>query len=175
MRLKSDDVDPRLPDLRNELYVASAAAPADSQERHWQSEDKERPYHRIFEAASDGLILNDVETGLVVEANPAACVMHGYTHEEFINLHPSTYIHPDSYPQFAEWVQMVQSGNNFADTAVHLRWDGSPLTVEAHGTGCTYQNRLCLLSVVRDVSARVQAEHVLRQQVAARTREQSTS
>jgi two-component system nitrate/nitrite sensor histidine kinase NarX len=174
VRLKSGDVDPRPPDLRAELQVASAAAPADSQERHWHSEDKERLYRRIFEAASDGLILNDVETGLVVEANTAASAMHGYTREEFIDLPPSTYIHPDSFPQFAEWVQTVQLGKDFAAVALHMRQDGSQFTVEVRGSGCTYQNQRCLLSVVRDVSARVQAEQLLRQQVEASTREQST-
>jgi two-component system nitrate/nitrite sensor histidine kinase NarX len=69
---------------------------------------------------------------------------------------------------------MVQSGNDFAATAVHIRRDGSPFTVEVRGTGGQYQERPCLLSVVRDVSARVEAERLLRQQVEARTREQST-
>jgi PAS domain-containing protein len=50
------------------------------------SEEKEWQYRSIFDAANDGLIINDLETGLVVEANPAACVMHGYTQEEFIGL-----------------------------------------------------------------------------------------
>jgi PAS domain S-box-containing protein len=147
---------------------------AHKQEYHLQSDNKDRPYRRIFEALGDGLILNDVETGLVVEANPAASVMHGYTREEFIDLQPGSYIHPDSYPQFAEWVQMVQSGKDFAAIARHMRRDGSQFTVEVRGSGCTYQNQRCLLSVVRDVSARVQAEQLLRQQVEARTREQST-
>ena len=164
----------RPPHLRNELQLTSATAPKRSQERRLPSEDKERPYRRIFEAASDGLIINDVETGLVVEANPAASVMHGYIREEFIDLHPTTYIHPDSYPKFAEWVQTVQSGKDFAAIALHMRRDGSSLTVEVCGSECTYQDRLCLLSVVRDVSARVRAEQLLRQQVEARTREQST-
>jgi PAS domain S-box-containing protein len=139
-----------------------------------QSEDKEQPYRRIFEAAGDGLILNDVETGLVVEANPAAGIMHGHVREEFIGLHPTTYIHPDSYAQYAGWVKLVQPGDDFAATAVHMRRDGSPFTVEVHGTGCFYKDRLCLLSIVRDVSVRVKAEHLLRQQVEAGTREQST-
>ena len=72
------------------------------------------------------------------------------------------------------YVQMAQAGNNFAATAVHLRRDGSLLTVEVRGTRCSYRDQLCLLSVVRDVSARIQAEQLLRQQVEARTREQST-
>jgi PAS domain S-box-containing protein len=147
---------------------------AHKQESHLQSENKDRPYWRIFEALGDGLIISDVETGLVVEANPAASAMHGYTREEFIDLHPTTYIHPASYPQFAEWVKMIQSGNDFTTTAVHVRRDGSTLTIEVRGTGCTYHDRLCLLSVVRDVSARIQAEQLLRQQVEVHTREQST-
>jgi PAS domain S-box-containing protein len=145
-----------------------------SQERHLQSEAQERPYQRIFAAAGDGLILNDRATGLVVEANPAACAMHGYTRLEFIGLHPTTYIHPDSYAQFAAWVQAVQSGIVFEATLIHIHRDGSPFTVEVHGTGCIYRDRLYPLTVVRDVSVRVQAEQMLRRQVEARTREQST-
>ncbi len=160
--------------LRDELQLASATTPARNQERHLQSEDKEQPYRRIFEAACDGLILNDVETSLVVEANPAASAMHGYSREEFIGLHPITYIQPDSFAQFSEWFQAVQAGKVFEATVIHIRRDGSPFTVEVRGTGFTYQDRLCLLSVVRDVSARVQTEQLLRQHVEARTREQTT-
>jgi PAS domain S-box-containing protein len=163
----------RQPHLRDELQLASATESTRSSEHHLQNEDKERPYRQIFEAASDGLILNDVKTGLVVEANPAACIMHGYTRKQFIGLHTTTYIHPDSHSQFTEWVQAVQVANVFEVTVIHVRRDGSLFTVEVHGTGCFYEDRLCLLSVVRDVSARIQAEQLLRQQVEARTREQS--
>jgi PAS domain S-box-containing protein len=41
-------------------------------------------YRNLFETAGDGLIINDAETGRVVEANPAAAAMHGYAREEFI-------------------------------------------------------------------------------------------
>jgi PAS domain S-box-containing protein len=135
---------------------------------------EERYYRSIFEAASDGLIVHDVETGRVVEANPAAGAMHGYAREEFIGLHPATFIHPDSQPLFSEYVQAVQSGGVFQPLTVHLRRDGSPFYVEWRGTVFTYQGRLCLLSVVRDVGDRVQAERLLQQRVEARTREQST-
>ena len=70
-----------------------------------QNKGEERPYQRIFAAADDGLILNDPATGLVAEANPTACAMHGYTRLEFIGLHPTTYMHADSYAQFTKWVQ----------------------------------------------------------------------
>jgi two-component system nitrate/nitrite sensor histidine kinase NarX len=135
---------------------------------------QERYYRSIFETASDGLIVHDVETGRVVGANPAASAMHGYAREEFIGLHPTTFIHPDSQRLFSEYVQAVQSGGVSQPLTVHVRRDGSTFYVEWRGTAFTYQGRRCLLSVVRDVSDRVQAERLLQQRVEARTREQST-
>ncbi len=131
-------------------------------------------YRNIFEAASDGLIINDLETGLVVEANPAAGAMHGYVREEFIGLHPTAYIHPDSQRLFTTDAQSVQSGDVFEALAIHVRRDSLPFYVEVRRTAFTYQDRLCILSVIRDVSKRIQAERLLHQRVEAHTREQST-
>ena len=131
-------------------------------------------YQRIFEAMGDGVIIHDAETSLVVEANPAAAALHGYAREAFIGLHPTTFMQPDSLPQFSEWVQAVRAGAKFQATAVHLRRDGTPFTVDVRGTGCMVGDRLCLVTVVRDISARIQAERLLRHEVAARRREQST-
>ena len=47
---------------------------------------KKEVYQSIFEAVNDGLIIIDLESGLVVDANPAAWLMHGYAREEFIGL-----------------------------------------------------------------------------------------
>ena len=49
--------------------------------------EREEQYRRIFEATSDGLIINDFDTGLVVEVNPAFCRMHGYEYDELIGIH----------------------------------------------------------------------------------------
>ncbi|MBK7216870.1 MAG: PAS domain S-box protein [Candidatus Promineofilum sp.] len=120
------------------------------------NEDMEQPYRRLFEAAADGLILQDLETGLVVEANPAAYVLYGYAREEFIGLHPRAFMPSDGDAHFDEWAKTVQAGNVVEATVVHVRRDGTPFTAEIHGTSCLYRDRPCLLSVVRDVSAWVQ-------------------
>ena len=60
------------------------------------SEEKKDIYQDIFDSVNDGLIIHDLESGLVVEANPAAWLMHGYTREEFIGLKLMEVIHPDS-------------------------------------------------------------------------------
>ncbi len=142
--------------------------------RQSPSEEKEGQYRIIFDAVSDGLIINDLETGLVVEANSAALAMHGYSHDEFIGLHPTAYIHPDSQHLFNEEnVQAVQSGGVFESSVIHIHSDGSPFHVEVRRSAFTYQSRPCLLSAIRDVSKRIQAEQNLQQRVETRTHEQA--
>ncbi len=160
--------------LLEDLQAALAALQTGSQSHTLQVEERERQYQSIFETAGDGLILNDLETGLVVEANPVACTMHGYARDEFIGLHPTRFIHPGNHQLFTEYVRAVQSQGSSEALVVDLRRDGAQFYVELHGTGFTYQGQPCLLSVVRDVSKRVQAERLLQQRVEARTREQST-
>ncbi len=136
--------------------------------------DKEQPYRIIFEAASDGMIISDVETGKIVDANPAAIEMHGYTRDEFIGLNLTAYIHPDSQYLFNESANDTQTGNIFDVPAVHLRKDGSSFYVDVRRTPILFRARPCVLSIVRDVSARIDAERLLHERVELHTREQST-
>ena len=122
------------------------------------SEEKEWWYRSIFDAANDGLIINDLETGLVVEANPAACMMHGYTREEFIGLQLIGFIHPESQNEFSEYIRAFQADGVFDTRILHVCKDGSMFYAEWRGTAFTYQGRMCLLGIVRDVSERIQAE-----------------
>jgi two-component system nitrate/nitrite sensor histidine kinase NarX len=160
--------------LLEDLQAALAALQSAGQNHSSQTEEMERRYRSIFEIASDGLIVNDLETCRVVEANPAACAMYGYAREEFIGQHPTRFIHPDSSHQFKKYVQAVQSQGVNVARQVHMHRDGSQFYVELNGTVFTDQGRSVLLSVVRDVSQRVHSEHLLQQRVEARTREQST-
>jgi len=133
----------------------------------------EGDYRGIFDAATDGLIIVNLETGFVVEANPAACAMHGYTREEFIGLLPEALIHPGSQHVFGNYIRASRPGAVFDTRLLHVRGDGSSFHAEWRGTPFTFQSRPCLLGVVRDVSRRVQEEQRLYQRVEARTREQS--
>ena len=131
------------------------------------------PYRSIFEAAGDGLLIVDRLTGRVIEANPAAGAMHGYTREELIGMLMTRLVHPDSHHVLSEYTQGTLPGGIFEALAVHARKDGSPLHAEVRWTAFTYQDRPCILGVVRDVSARVQAEQALRQQVEVHALEQA--
>ena len=137
------------------------------------NEVKEWQYRSIFDTADDGMIITDLETGLVVEANPAACRMHGYTRDKFIGLALTAFIHPDSQKVFSEYIQAFQSDGVFDTRSLHLRRDGAMFYAEWRGTPFTYLGRPCLLGIVRDVSKRIQAEQYLHERIETRTHEQA--
>ena len=55
-------------------------------------------YRTLFEDATDGLLVADVETGRFVLANPRICIMLGYTCDELLQLSIAD-IHP------ADWLE----------------------------------------------------------------------
>jgi PAS domain S-box-containing protein len=137
------------------------------------AEENEWQYRSIFEAATDGVIITDRETGLVVEANPAACRMHGYTREEFIGLQSTALIAPDSQNGFCQYILTAQPETVLETRVLHVRQDGSMFSAEWSSTPFTFTGRPCLLGTVRDVSQRVQAEELLLHRVETRTHEQA--
>jgi len=160
--------------LLDDLQAALDALKTGYQNHPSRANKKEQKYQSIFESASDGLIVHDLETGLVVEVNLAACEMYGYARDEFIGLHPTRFIHPDNSHPFPKYVQMVQSQGTHIALQVHMRRDGSKFHVELSGSVYSDQERLYLLSVLRDVSQRVHSEQLLQKRVEARTSEQAT-
>ena len=101
--------------------------------------------------------------GYVVEANPVACSMHGYTYEEFIGLHRTDIIDPADHAMVAEYMKAIQAGRSFMGQAVDLRKDGTAFPVEVRGSTFTFQGKPHTLSVLRDITERVQAEQQLRE------------
>jgi two-component system nitrate/nitrite sensor histidine kinase NarX len=136
--------------------------------------NSEDSYKNIFDAASDGLVIFDIKTGLIVEANRAACEMHGYTRSEFIGLKPDAFMPSESHTLFMKHVQTVTEQGVYESLVVHHRKDGSPFHVEVKRTAINYRNRPCLLSIIRDVSQRIETESILSRQIEARLREQAT-
>ena len=134
----------------------------------------EEEYRNIFEAAGDGLVIYDIGLDSVVEANPAVCKMHGYSREEFIGMNPTVFMLPESHALLKEQVRKTESDTAFESLIVHRRKDGSPFHVEERRSMIDYRGRPCLLSVVRDVSQRIQTEKILGEKIEAQMREQAT-
>jgi PAS domain S-box-containing protein len=136
-------------------------------------EDSKLPYQSIFDSTYDGLIIHDLERGIVVEANPAACKMHGYTRAEFIGLPLTALIHPDSHNMFNEKLRTFQPDGVFDIRVLHMRQDGLTFYGGWLGTAFNFQDRACLLSTVRDVSKPMGAEQLLHERIELHNNEQA--
>jgi PAS domain S-box-containing protein len=130
-----------------------------------QLREREAQYRSIFEASNDGMVIRTLD-GVAVEANPAACAMHGYSYEEFLGLPRIAIVHPDSYPLTAEFWHAIQTRGHFSCRAIDLRKDGTPFPVEVHGSTFTFKGQPHTLSVIRDISERERAEEQLREREA---------
>ncbi|MHC4860673.1 MAG: hybrid sensor histidine kinase/response regulator, partial [Planctomycetota bacterium] len=121
----------------------------------------ERQYRGIFEASSDAFFILDTD-GIVVDVNPAGCVMHGKSRQEMIG-HPARELaHLDSQDQFAEFMREVSEGEFFQTEAVELRKDGTSFDIEVLGMPFDYQGKPHILAVIRDITERKRAEKDLR-------------
>ena len=123
----------------------------------------EEQYRVIFNAATDGFGVWRPD-GTLVDVNPAMCRMHGFDdREEFLHAEPQSYIHPDSQPLFGVFLESVMTGELFQCEAQDVKKNGEVFDVEVHGISVSYQGEPHLLSIVRDVTERKQAEQQRRQ------------
>lgn len=134
----------------------------------------EEEYRNIFEAAIDGLVIYDIGLDSVVEANPAACRMYGYTRQEFIGLNPAVFMLAENHVQFRAQTLKAELGDLFEALTIHRRGNGSTFHAEERRTVINHHGQRCLLSVIRDVSQRIQTEKILSERIESQLREQTT-
>lgn len=133
--------------------------------------EREEGFRNVFESTSDALFITNLDDQRIVDANPAALEMYGYTLEELRELEPFALVHPRSRGGVGEYVATIQAGQTFRSRALELRKDGSSFIAEVLGTTITFQAQPHILTVVRDISEEAEHQRLLEQRVEERTRE----
>lgn len=129
------------------------------------SSDSDQRFRSVFEAANDAMVLSDVN-GTVVDANPAYFELYGFSAEEVIGQ-KFFIIFPDALQRSA-MSQYHEIFNGEQNTALYesdiVRKDGVVRSVETRiGFVMRGGERAEMLSVIRDVTERKQAEARLKQ------------
>jgi PAS domain S-box-containing protein len=126
--------------------------------RTFELQERERLFRTIFDSSPDAIFIEDLE-GNVLDANPAACRLHGLSHEELVGLNVSALVPPDHRDSVANPEQLVDGEVE----GVSLGAGGRRIPVSIRTSAISYMGRTALLLQVRDVTERRHAEQALRE------------
>ena len=113
----------------------------------------ERKYRRLFEAESDAIFLIDKETGNILDANPAATTIYGYSHEEFLKLR-----NIDISAEPAKTRRATAEDHNFVPIRYHKKKDGSVFAVEISAGVTELDCRQVHIITARDITERLRMQ-----------------
>lgn len=147
----------------NNLESRTAEPPAQSEVVLGELKESEERYRAVVEQAAEGILLVDVDTRRVLEANAAYQHLLGYTPEEILQLTLYDVV-PYSRESMDCYVQRVLERRSYVSgERRHRRKDGSLVDVEVSANLISYSGRQTLCMVVRDISERKRAEEELHQ------------
>jgi len=122
--------------------------------------ESEERYRAVVEQAAEGILLIDVDTKRVLEANAAYQDLLGYSLEEILQLSlydlvPYPVGSMDCYVR-----QVLEQKSYVSGQRRHRRKDGSLVDVEVSASLISYGSRGTICIVVRDITERKQTEEI---------------
>ncbi len=113
---------------------------------------------KVFEFSNDAIVVFDVASDEIIDVNPRACAMLGYTREELLET-PVSAMHPGEMSRFAEFAQGVaEQGHGWTNELTCMTKDQRKLPAEISASVVTLTGRHCLVAMVRDISERRRVE-----------------
>ncbi|HET6438558.1 MAG TPA: PAS domain S-box protein [Anaeromyxobacter sp.] len=126
-----------------------------------RAEARLRRYQLLAEHTRDLVLFVRRDDGRILDANRAACAAYGFSAEELQALSIFDLRDPTTREAASAQMSQAAAGGILFDT-VHRRKDGSSFPVEVNSTGVSIDGTPALVSVIRDVTERTQAQGELR-------------
>ncbi len=150
---------------RAELVLANDVTDRRQAERALR--ESEQRYRSIFDGVQDAIFVESLDLK-ILDVNPRACEMFGYSRDEFLAKIVADLVPPSQ--------QIVKFGNGSPGTlsnipveTVNMRANGEPFPVEISGRLQVINGQEALLVVVRDITERKRAEAALEESEARLT------
>lgn len=125
--------------------------------------DTDYRFRIIFEHSNDAIFIIDPFQDKIIDCNPKASEILGFSHEELLKKRVSE-IHPKEMPQLLEFAKSVyQQGHGWTNEFHCLTKQGIFKPTEISASIFQYQDNNYLLAIVRDISERKATEKALRE------------
>ena len=120
--------------------------------------EAEETLQKVFDNASDGILLADSETRRFVRANRAMCQMLGHTREEILNLSVEDIYPTEDLREIVATFEHLSQGEQRSAAEIPMRCkDGSILPAELIARTIELHGRTHLLAIFRDITDRNRA------------------
>jgi PAS domain S-box-containing protein len=119
-------------------------------------QERERLYHTVFDASPDAIFIEDLN-GNVLEANPAACRLHGLTRGQLVGKNVGDLVPLEQRDKVVGQRQLVAGEVE----SFSLAADGTKIPVSIRSSAISYMGRPAVLLHVRDITARRNAEEAM--------------
>ncbi len=162
---QSVPVEMRLVDVKWEGQPACLAVVHDlTQQKQAEEElrESEKRFKDLFENSPDAIFVED-QDGNVLDANPAACRLHGMDRKTLIGKNVLELVPPDQGEQVARDFPKVVNGGLEHVEGYSWTEDGRAIPIEIRVSRFRYAEKPVLLLHVRDITERRQAEEELRE------------
>ncbi len=124
--------------------------------------ESEERYRILFEQANDGITVVSVD-GRLCQVNEAFARMHGYSLDEARNLSLGALDTPDTARMAPERMGRILAGEALTFEVSHIHKDGRVFPVEVSASLISCGGASCVQATYRDITARRQADNVLRE------------
>ena len=128
-------------------------------------ERTEKQYRAVFESVNDAMLVIDAERDLVLDCNPRAREVLGYSESELRSLSASTDLHPtngNAYEQFIE--RVLTEGRGRTDDLVCTTKEGSKIEAEISASTLDVQDSSRVVFCIRDITERREQSRQLESQ-----------
>ncbi|NQU14624.1 MAG: PAS domain S-box protein, partial [Desulfobacteraceae bacterium] len=148
---------------KQELQDRISQMERDFKEQTYKLRESQIRYRNIVENANDAIVVS--QEGYLRFANGIALELSGYTREEILKIPFLEIIHPDDRETVNETYIRRLSGEDVSpfDLFRVLRKDGTFFWVENHAVKTMFEDKPCVLNILRDITERIEAEQELRE------------
>jgi PAS domain S-box-containing protein len=120
-------------------------------------------YRSVFESSADAIVITD-RSGRIAETNSAACTLFGYSRDEMIGRHAATLVPPELHDDVTAYVRAVSRAGSAEVRSVGQRRNESRFQAEIRGTPFEYHGMPHVLWMIRDITARIEAEEAVKKE-----------
>ncbi len=129
--------------------------------------ESEEKYRMLFTNSNDAVMVHQSSPGEklqnFIEVNDVACSMYGYTREEMLNISVKALVDEAHEEKIYHVLEQIYEEKSCIFENVHHRKNKDPFPVEVSAYLFDFKGNPTILSIVRDITERKQAEQALRE------------